>query len=67
MTPEAQEVWVDTYNFIITNQRTVDELDPKLVATLGLDDPSTLTGVIALEQPDNYDEWLDAWREVKSS
>jgi spermidine/putrescine-binding protein len=67
MTPQAQEVWVDTYNFIITNQRTVDALDPKLVATLGLDDPSTLTGVIALEQPENYDEWLDAWREVKSA
>jgi spermidine/putrescine-binding protein len=67
MTPEAQEVWVDTYNFIITNQRTVDALDPKLVATLGLDDPSTLTGVIALEQPANYDEWLDAWRDVKSA
>jgi spermidine/putrescine-binding protein len=65
--PQAQDVWVDTYNFIISNQRTVDALDPQLVETLGLDDPSKLSGLIPLESPENYDDWLKAWREVKSA
>ena len=42
-------------------------MKPALVQELGLDDPTQLDAAIALQLPDNYDQWLDVYREFKAA
>jgi spermidine/putrescine transport system substrate-binding protein len=65
VSPVAQTFYAESYTYIVSDQRTVDELDPALVQELGLDDPTQLDTAIALQLPENYDEWLAAFREFK--
>jgi hypothetical protein len=51
----------------VSDQRTLDELDPELVNELGLDDPGQLDSAIALQLPENYDAWLAAYRDFKAA
>jgi spermidine/putrescine transport system substrate-binding protein len=67
VSPTPQSFYAKTYTYIVSDQRTVDALDPKLVEELGLDNPEQLNDAIALQLPDNYDEWLDAYRDFKAA
>jgi spermidine/putrescine transport system substrate-binding protein len=67
ISPTPQSFYAESYTYIVSDQRTLDELDPSLVAELGLDDPTQLEAAIALQLPDNYDEWLDAFRAFKTA
>jgi spermidine/putrescine transport system substrate-binding protein len=67
VSPTPQSFYAESYTYIISDQRTLDELDPALVEELGLDDPSQLDAAIALQLPENYDEWLDAFRDFKAA
>lgn len=67
ISPTPQSFYAESYTYIVSDQRTVDELDPGLVAELGLDDPTQLEAAIALQLPENYDEWLDAFRAFKTA
>jgi spermidine/putrescine-binding protein len=67
ISPEPQSFYAESYTYIVSDQRTLDVLDPGLVKELGLDDPAQLESAIALQLPDNYDLWLEAYREFKAS
>lgn len=67
VSPTPQTFYAESYTYIVSDQRTLEELDPALVAELGLDDPTRLDAAIALQLPENYDEWLDAYRDFKAA
>jgi spermidine/putrescine transport system substrate-binding protein len=67
ISPQTQSFYAETYTYLVSDQRTLDELKPALVEELGLDDPSQLDAAIALQLPENYDLWLDAYREFKAA
>jgi len=67
VSPTPQSFYAESYTYIVSDQRTIDELDPALVQELGLDDPAQLDAAIALQLPKNYDEWLDAFRDFKAA
>ncbi|MEX0983493.1 MAG: extracellular solute-binding protein [Actinomycetota bacterium] len=67
VSPTPQSFYAESYTYIVSDQRTLDELDPALVAELGLDDPTQLDAAIALQLPENYDLWLDAYRDFKAA
>jgi spermidine/putrescine transport system substrate-binding protein len=65
--PQAQSFYAEEYNYVVSNQATLDELDPKLVEDLRLDQPEQLDAAIALQIPENYDQWLEVWRAYKAA
>jgi spermidine/putrescine transport system substrate-binding protein len=65
--PVAQSFYAEEYNYVVSNQETLDELDPKLVEDLRLDQPEQLDSAIALQIPENYDRWLEVWRAYKAA
>jgi spermidine/putrescine-binding protein len=67
VSPLTQSFYAESYTYIVSDQRTLDVLKPALVKELGLDDPTQLDDAIALQLPDNYDSWLDAYREFKAA
>ena len=67
VSPTPQKFYAESYTYIVSDQRTLDELDPDLVKKLGLDNPEQLDSAIALQLPENYDEWLDVYREFKAA
>ncbi len=67
VSPTPQKFYAESYTYLVSDQRTLDELDPALVAELGLDDPTQLEAAIALQLPENYDLWLEAFRDFKSA
>jgi spermidine/putrescine-binding protein len=68
LTPKIQEFYTKQYTYLWTNQEVTPAIDPELVKTLGMDDPAkTLGGLIPLELPANYDEWLSQWSRIRSS
>ena len=67
ISPTPQTFYAESYTYVVSDQRTVDQLDPKLVTELGLDDPSHLESAIALQLPENYDAWLAAFRDFKAA
>ncbi len=67
VSPAAQSFYAESYTYLVSDERTLDELDPALVEELGLDDPTQLDAAIALQLPENYDEWLTAFRDFKAA
>jgi spermidine/putrescine transport system substrate-binding protein len=67
VSPKPQSYYAESYTYLVSDQRTLDVLDPKLVKELGLDNPEQLNDAIALQLPDNYDLWLDAFRDFKAA
>jgi spermidine/putrescine-binding protein len=67
ISPDTQRFYAESYNYIVSDQRTLDVLDPQLVSELGLDNPDQLDAAIALQLPDNYELWIDAYREFKAA
>jgi spermidine/putrescine-binding protein len=67
ISPNTQRFYAESYTYIVSDQRTLDVLDPQLVSELGLDDPAQLDAAIALQLPDNYDQWIAAYREFKAA
>jgi spermidine/putrescine transport system substrate-binding protein len=67
ISPLTQSFYAESYTYIVSDQRTLDVLKPALVQELGLDDPTQLDEAIALQMPENYDQWLDAYREFKAA
>ena len=65
--PVAQTYFAETYKYLVSDQRTIDELPKNLVEEIGASDPAAFSGFIATEIPENYSDWLDTWREIKSS
>ncbi|MEX0755485.1 MAG: extracellular solute-binding protein [Actinomycetota bacterium] len=65
--PVAQSFYAEEYNYVVSNQETLEELDPQLVKDLRLDQPEQLDSAIALQIPDNYDQWLEVWRAYKAA
>ena len=67
ISPQTQSFYAESYTYLVSDQRTLDVLKPALVEELGLDDPTQLDAAIALQMPDNYDQWLDVYREFKAA
>jgi len=67
ISPQTQSFYAESYTYLVSDQRTLDVLKPALVEELGLDDPAQLDAAIALQMPDNYDQWLDVYREFKAA
>jgi spermidine/putrescine-binding protein len=67
ISPQTQSFYAESYTYLVSDQRTLDVLKPALVEELGLDDPTQLDAAIALQLPDNYDQWLDVYREFKAA
>lgn len=65
--PEVQAFFAEEYNYLVSNQRTLELLDEKLVRRIGLDHPEQLAAAIPLKIPENYDRWLEVWREFKAA
>lgn len=65
--PDPQKFYAESYNYVISNQQTLDMLDPKVVADLNLDHPEQLQQAVPLQIPANYDQWLEIWREIKAA
>jgi spermidine/putrescine transport system substrate-binding protein len=67
ISPRTQSFYAESYTYLVSDQRTLDELKPELVQELGLDDPTQLDAAIALQLPENYDDWLDVYRDFKAA
>jgi spermidine/putrescine-binding protein len=67
ISPQTQKFYAESYTYLVSDQRTLDVLKPALVQELGLDDPTQLDAAIALQLPENYDQWLDVYREFKAA
>jgi spermidine/putrescine transport system substrate-binding protein len=67
VSPGTQSFYAESYTYIVSDERTLEVLKPALVQELGLDDPTQLESAIALQLPDNYDLWLEAYREFKTA
>jgi spermidine/putrescine transport system substrate-binding protein len=67
ISPQTQSFYAESYTYLVSDQRTLEVLKPALVQELGLDDPTQLDAAIALQLPDNYDQWLDVYREFKAA
>lgn len=65
--PEIQAFFAEEYNYLVSNRRTLDLLDEKLIRRIGLDHPEQLAQAIPLKIPENYDRWLEVWREFKAA
>lgn len=64
--PTVQRFFVEEYHYLVSNRRTVAQVDGELVRRLGLDRPERLAEAIPLRRPTNYDRWLATWREFKA-
>jgi len=65
--PEIQAFFAEEYNYLVSNRRTLELLDEKLIRRIGLDHPEQLAQAIPLMIPENYDRWLEVWREFKAA
>lgn len=65
--PEVQAFFAEEYHYLVSNQRTLELLDERLIRRIGLDRPEQLAEAIPLMIPDNYDRWLEVWREFKAA
>lgn len=65
--PSIQAYFAKTYGYLVSNERTLDVLDEKLVRRLKLDRPEQLEAAIPLRTPENYERWLEIWREFKAA
>jgi spermidine/putrescine transport system substrate-binding protein len=65
--PSVQAYFAKTYNYLVSNERTLELLDQRLVRRLGLDRPEQLKAAIPLRTPENYERWLEIWREFKAA
>lgn len=62
VSPQAQALIGQT-GFTVVNPAALDQIPKDARASA---DPSSLSGVIAEVQPDNYQTWTRAWQEVKA-
>lgn len=62
-----QAYFAETWNYLASNEETLATLPPEVVTDLRMDDPEWLAEAIPTQIPDNYDEWLDAMRQIKSA
>jgi spermidine/putrescine transport system substrate-binding protein len=67
VSPTPQKFYAESYTYIVSDQRTLEELDPALIKELGLDNPEQLNSAIALQLPENYDLWIEAYRDFKAA
>ena len=67
LTPEAQSVYAQKLNQMVTNQATLDSLDRSVVEEIGLGDPSQLDTSIPTEVPPNFDRWEEVWKQITSA
>lgn len=67
VSPEPQSFYAESYTYIVSDQRTLEVLDAALISELGLDNPEQLESAIALQLPENYDQWIAAFREIKAA
>jgi spermidine/putrescine transport system substrate-binding protein len=65
--PQTQAFFAEEYHYLVSNRRTLDLLDEKLIRRIGLDRPEQLAKAIPLVVPENYDRWLEVWREFKAA
>jgi spermidine/putrescine-binding protein len=60
------EAWyAKNYTYWVFTQDAPALLSPKLVKSIGLDDPEQLQQAIPLVIPDNYNDWLRVWQAFK--
>ena len=67
LTPEAQSVYAQKLNQMVTNQATLDSLDQSVIEEIGLSDPTQLDTSIPTEVPPNFDRWEEVWKQITST
>jgi spermidine/putrescine transport system substrate-binding protein len=67
LAPPAQDFYAKTYNYWISNQKSIDALPDDVVKALSLDHPDVMQTAIATQIAPNYDEWLKVWAEIKAA
>jgi spermidine/putrescine-binding protein len=67
LSPEIQKYFAEEWNYLASNEETLEILDQETIDSLQMTDPEWLTRAIPTQIPDNYDAWLDAVRQIKSA
>jgi spermidine/putrescine transport system substrate-binding protein len=62
-----QAYFAEKWNYLASNAETLATLPPEVISDLRMDDPGWLSEAIPTQIPPNYDEWLDAMRQIKSA
>jgi spermidine/putrescine transport system substrate-binding protein len=65
--PETQAWQAENFFYLVSNQDTLDVVDPKVVDEAGLEDPGSFENAIPYTIPENYDAWQQVWREFKAA
>ncbi|MEX2274666.1 MAG: extracellular solute-binding protein [Actinomycetota bacterium] len=65
--PETQAWQAENFFYLVSNQDTLDAVDPKIVEEAGLEDPGSFENAIPYTIPENYDAWQQVWREFKAA
>jgi spermidine/putrescine-binding protein len=65
--PSAQLIEASRWNYIMTNQQTLDAAPAALVKRAQLDLPLHFDNIIPASPPPDYDKWIEAWNEVKAA
>ena len=67
LAPPSQDWYAIHRNYWISNQRSIAALPKDVVKSLSLDDPTVMTTAMATQIPDNYDEWLKIWAQIRAA
>ncbi len=68
MSVDSQVAFAEEEEYLASNSRVIDEADPEIVATYGLDSPAkAFTGTINEGEPAHDEWWQDEWRRFESS
>jgi spermidine/putrescine-binding protein len=65
--PEVQSYQAKEFNYLVSNQDTLEVLPEKLIDAIGLEHPEQLQRAIPYVIPENYERWQEVWRVVKGA
>lgn len=67
LSPEVQTKQAEKFAYLVSNQRSADELSDEVRETTGQDNVENYRDSATFDSPPDIDAWTDVWQEVKAS
>jgi spermidine/putrescine-binding protein len=67
LSPTAQAWQASNYFYMVSNRKTLEAVTPAVRKKAMLDAPARFTNSVVTPLPDNYNEWVMVWSEIKQS
>jgi spermidine/putrescine transport system substrate-binding protein len=65
--PNTQAWQAENFFYLVSNQDTLGAVSDKVIDEAGLQDPGSFENAVPYAIPENYDRWIEVWREFKSA